>query len=347
MRAPSLDELFRGDPIPLQPVSADHEPGLEDDALGISLRFDKLCLPPQFLPMSTRLAGAFLFLAWLGLGSLVAADPPAQPKLIGLTHSADGRPLAMLELGRGGSGRPPERLALHEGERLGSVELLAIDVAKAQVILRLAGKEITLPLATGTTNAEPPALSLHQADLETVLRLYAEAAGRTVLKHPELPVVSLSLAAPATNRLDMLHALEELLKTNEIVVVPDWEHFVKVVPKSLVAGELMERRPDSWAAAERAARNATGKPAEIGAGEINFLNADWRQVAPVYAALRGRTLVPPDRDLPPGKIVLHTQTPLTKEEAVYALDILFRWHRIVFEDVGDQAIKAVLAGKAK
>ncbi len=297
--------------------------------------------------MSTRLAGAFLFLAWLGLGSLAAADPPSQPKLIGLAHSADGQPLAMLELGRGENGHPPERLALHEGERLGSVEVLAIDLVKAQVILRMAGKEITLPLATGTTNASPTALSLRQADLETVLRLYAEAVGRTVLQHPRLPVVSLSLAAPATNRLDTLHALEALLKTNEIVVLPEGEHFVMVVPKALAMQATRQRSPKSGAAAERYARRDTGKPLEIGAGEINFLNTDWRQVAQVYAELRGRTLIPPGRELPSGKIVLHTQTPLTKEEVVYALDILFRWQRIEFEDVGDKAIKAVLAGTDK
>ena len=308
--------------------------------------------------MSTRLAGVVLFLAWLALGSLAAADPPAQLKLIGLVNSVDGKPRAWLEVGGGESRRAPEFMSLGEGERQGIVEVRHIDVANAQVQLWMPWGGVTLHLEKWTsiiTQASapepasapipadhPPSLSLRQANLGMILKLYGEFAGRTVLQHPGLPVVSISLDALPANRADTVRILESLLATNGIATLPDGEHFILVVPKAAVATEtLLAKAPQAGPA------GTFGTLPKIRAGDINFPGTNWRQVFQIYGELRGRSVIQTEASLPGGEIVMLSQTPLTREEIAYALETHFRWHNVVIEEIGDHAIKAVAAGKAK
>ena len=67
-----------------------------------------------------------------------------------------------------------------------------------------------------------------------------------------------------------------------------------------------------------AASTAPTQPEEIiPAGTINFQGVDVSQVLEIYAQLVGRTLL--RAGLPSAQIVLKTQTPLTKTEAIEAL----------------------------
>jgi general secretion pathway protein D len=89
--------------------------------------------------------------------------------------------------------------------------------------------------------------------------------------------------------------------------------------------------------------SATAQPPEqiIQAGDINFQGVDVSQVLEVYAKLVGRTLL--HAQLPSASIVLKTETPLTKTEAIEALQAVLAMNGIAVVNIGDKFVK-VLAG---
>ena len=74
-------------------------------------------------------------------------------------------------------------------------------------------------------------------------------------------------------------------------------------------------------------------------GMIDFRQADLNQVLQLYAELVNRTVLRPAA-LPAPQIVLKTQTPLTKREAVQALDAVLGMNGIVMVNIGDKFVKA-------
>jgi general secretion pathway protein D len=82
------------------------------------------------------------------------------------------------------------------------------------------------------------------------------------------------------------------------------------------------------------------KPDEIiPAGLIDFRGVDVSQVLDIYAQLVGRTLL--RANLPAASIVLKTQTPLTKKEAIEALQAVLALNGIAVINVGDKFVKVV------
>ncbi len=86
---------------------------------------------------------------------------------------------------------------------------------------------------------------------------------------------------------------------------------------------------------------AANQPAEemIPAGNINFQGVDVNQVLDVYAKLVGRTLL--RAGLPAATIVLQTQTPLTKSEAIQALQAVLALNGIAVVNIGDKFVKVL------
>lgn len=82
-----------------------------------------------------------------------------------------------------------------------------------------------------------------------------------------------------------------------------------------------------------------GQPAEemLPAGDINFEGVDVNQVLDVYAKLVNRTLL--RATLPQASIVLKTETPLTKSEAIEALQAVLTMNGIEVVNVGDKFVK--------
>jgi general secretion pathway protein D len=87
-------------------------------------------------------------------------------------------------------------------------------------------------------------------------------------------------------------------------------------------------------------------PAEetIPAGNINFQGVDVSQVLDVYAQLVGRTVL--HAGLPTAQIVLKTETPLTKTEAIQALQAVLALNGISVINVGDKFVKVVPSEQA-
>jgi general secretion pathway protein D len=81
----------------------------------------------------------------------------------------------------------------------------------------------------------------------------------------------------------------------------------------------------------------------IPAGMIDFQGVDVNEVLKVYAKLVGRT---PLRAGLAGSIILKTETPLTKTEAIQALEVVFALNNIVVVPVGDKFIKVLPAEQA-
>jgi general secretion pathway protein D len=82
----------------------------------------------------------------------------------------------------------------------------------------------------------------------------------------------------------------------------------------------------------------------IPAGNINFQGVDVSQVLEVYAKLVGRTLL--RAGLPSAQIVLKTETPLTKTEAIEALQAVLSLNGISVVNVGDKFVKVLQSDQA-
>jgi Mg-chelatase subunit ChlD len=95
----------------------------------------------------------------------------------------------------------------------------------------------------------------------------------------------------------------------------------------------------------------SGKPASeqaeelIPAGTINFPATDIKDTLAIYAELSGKTVLQP-ANLPNAQITLKTQTPLTKKEAIQALDGALALNGITMVPVGDKYVKAVPVAQA-
>jgi general secretion pathway protein D len=93
-------------------------------------------------------------------------------------------------------------------------------------------------------------------------------------------------------------------------------------------------------AAVPAAPSAPKPPEEmIPAGNINFQGVDVSQVLDVYAQLVGRTML--RAGLPAAQIILRTETPLTKTEAIQALQAVLSLNGIALVNVGDKFVKVL------
>ena len=82
----------------------------------------------------------------------------------------------------------------------------------------------------------------------------------------------------------------------------------------------------------------------VPAGYINFQGVDVSQVLEIYAQLVNRTLI---RGAVPGaQIILKTQTPLTKTEAIEALEAVLALNGIAVVNIGDKFVKVGPVGDA-
>lgn len=93
-------------------------------------------------------------------------------------------------------------------------------------------------------------------------------------------------------------------------------------------------------------------PSEPGAAEevfppglIKFQDADISQVLEIYQELTGRTVMRP-ANLPATKVTIRSQTPLTRKEAIQALDSILSLNGITMVPMGEKFVNAVPAAQA-
>jgi len=253
-----------------------------------------------------------------------------------------------------------------EGQRDRDVEFLAIDPDSWTLKMRNSGKDLTLTLIPPLEKDSPkPNIYLEDTPLLAAVLLYGELLGRTVLQSPLVPTVSrFTLQGAPTNRNEAAKLLEKLFRENEIVTIPDGEKFVLLVSKSQAAkvkphspassnpqlisraagtnGSAVEQRPATQAVSEI-----------IPPGMIDFRGADLNPVMQLYAELLGGKVdrsqfplrlqrkFPNDDQFRQHPVYLLTQTAISKEEAIYAVETLTSWYGVKLEAATNGLLKIV------
>jgi general secretion pathway protein D len=116
------------------------------------------------------------------------------------------------------------------------------------------------------------------------------------------------------------------------------------MPNGLMPGATPGGMPQYPPAAQNNPPQDASMQEIIPPGLIDFQGVDASQVLEVYAQLVGRTLL--RASLPQASIVLKTETPLTKGEAISALQAVLALNGIAVINVGDKFVKVLPTDQA-
>jgi len=282
-----------------------------------------------------------LFLLVLNIG-LEGQTGVSGPRLAGIVNLPDAK-RAVLEVPPG-SVNGTSWIVLAEGQREGEVEVLEIHPEDQMVRVNLRSKggitDLALTNRLDQRLATSPGIMLENASLEPVLRLYGEFSERTLLRSQPLPNVTFTGGGSAPDRMAAAQILQTLLAQRELAAIPDGDKFIMVVRKAQAATVT----PRS-AALTPSASNPQSEM--LPAGAIIFPNTDVAQVIQIYAELVGRKL---DQSSPiplRGTIQFRSQTPLTRDEARYALDTVLSWAGVKMVPVDPDFVRPVPVGESK
>jgi len=274
--------------------------------------------------MSTRLL-SILLLSLLPALRLMAQATPPEVKLVGLICGLSQNRVAL------------RRVTLHdgekdvllaEGERVEDLEVIRIAPGLGTVDLTLGSKRLQLSFRRP---GEWPSrgLMLEDAPLATVLSLYGPFAHRTLLCSGKIPDAVFTLRTAAATDAEAARAIEKALAEKEISSVPDGDKFLLVLTKS----EARTVKPRS--SQIRSADNA-GDAVLFPPGALRLIRSDVGLVLDLYAGIAGGKR---DRNaslrLAVQPVDLVSQTPLTKEESLYALEMLLKLRGLKIENAAD------------
>jgi hypothetical protein len=210
-----------------------------------------------------------------------------------------------------------------------------------RVVLLLGWVAAQLAQGRGQPVTPPPLSGTNISPTEQALRLYGALAHRTLLRPGPLP--QLSDALPVQMMADTNAALalvEKELAAKHIEVVRDGECFVRFLPegwqKSALAVQLVRIKSPP----KREVTNKEAASASMPAGTIDFRNAGIDQVIAIYSNLRHRTVLRPRRLSAPG-ITLVSQTSLSREEAIYAMNVVLALNGVAVVDDGENFVQVV------
>jgi len=290
----------------------------------------------------------------------LAADPPrAAVELTGIVNTPRGK-RALLEVVQR-PGTPPMQRILAERERIDGLEVVKIDPRSGKVTIRQfsavtgaalpavidprpgdvtirQGEEdriLMLPRqlneAEADSNITPPTLDLRAARMESVLDVYQEFAGRTVLRSPLLASFRLTVKTGPVPVDQAVKVLDKSLAESGVIMAPHGEKFVIAVPAHDAAKlEALPAAPET----------KVGSGDVIPPGVIKFAEADIVPVLNIYQDLAGRTLLRPT-PLPGLRISLKSQTELTRAEAIHMLDVLLALGGLPTRPDGDEFVFVV------
>ena len=164
------------------------------------------------------------------------------------------------------------------------------------------------------------------------LDVYGHLTGKTVLRPAVLPLMPDSIVPDSlTDKTKAIATMERALAERGLAVLPDGPHFVRVFRKE--AQDSLTNAPLRGADLAR----ANGQEA-MPAGTINFMQADLNQVLAVYAVMSQRTILR-SIFLPAPTVRLNTQSPLSKDEALYALATVLSLNGICMVDDGAKFVQ--------
>ena len=271
----------------------------------------------------------------------VALSAQAQPKpatvtLTGLVELPTGK-RALLRIDE--PGRGSTKPILMEGDRVGGVEVVKIDLEGGKVTIKNAGEASVLAIGTG--GKIPPGkkgFQLQAASLAQVLEIYQELAGRTVLRRPTLPAVALDFDSPASSApAETLRRLDAALLQQGVTMQPHGDYLIVAVENAFAP-----KLPEISARLGPMPASPAGTPTTIKTGNeilpvglLRFTDSDLSAVLEIYQELAGRTVLRANR-MPPVKITLRSQAPLTRPQAIYLFDAALGLAEITTASHGDK-----------
>lgn len=221
---------------------------------------------------------------------------------------------------------------LREGERDDKVEVVRISPAEG--IVEVMANPGMHRLVLSLSNTPPFGISLERARLASVLRVYGELKGRSIL-HPRLDSMTLTLRSSARTRTEAVEALENAFKQSGLALVNDGTKFVQVAPHAQAASVAPSSPNQTSSAANK--ENEMLLPT----GCMDFRNCEAAQVVSFYAELVGRELENAEQanTMAADVITFQSQTPLTKDEARLAMDTLLAWAGLELIEVGEKRLR--------
>ncbi len=156
------------------------------------------------------------------------------------------------------------------------------DNARAMAI---AGFGLLLLLSSATAQNKPLRLNFESTPLEIVLQNYSEITERTLLLAPKLPTVNITLRSqgPLT-REEYIEAIQSVLSMHGIVLIPEGEKFVRVVPGKSAREEPMIIREDGQ-------RGELGESSQLVSQLITLKHIDFSEadkaIKPLLHSARG------------------------------------------------------------
>lgn len=198
------------------------------------------------------------------------------------------------------------------------VTVLEVDLTNEMVKWRIAGADYTNSLPAPNRPATAKSwIHLQDADFRKAIDLHAVLSHRTVLLHPDLKSGPFSCEAawsePVPTGAEIADCFAKSLTQRDAAVLEDGDHFLQILPAGLAPTAFL------------GSKNLPAGASSLASGMINFENVDQSEALEIYAKLinRQRQGAIPGRANP---INLRTTCPLSKAEAIYALETLFRWN---------------------
>ncbi len=207
------------------------------------------------------------------------------------------------------------------------IEVIDVDLTNEIVKTRIDGEEYTnsLPAPSRPAAAESW-IHFQNADFRTALDVLAKLSNRTILLHPNLETAPFSCEATwtgqAPTKIEITACFAKALNQRETASLEDGDCFLQIVPASMTQTATLDAKAPP-----------TSQTEAIQPGVIDFQNVEIGQVIKIYGKLLGRERK--NRDpLPMATINFRTTRPLSKGQAIYAFETLFRWNgvKIILND---------------
>jgi hypothetical protein len=171
-----------------------------------------------------------------------------------------------------------------------------------------------------------------------VVDVYQKLTGKTVLRPSNLYFDASILAGLPADKTNAASMIESNFVARGYTVVQDGPHFVWIYNKMDTSFEGLPLRGAELLEAEKAGQSKNAKISS--GGSMNFGQAALDQVLAIYASLSQRTVLRPT-SLAMANLSLKTAGPLTREEAVYALETVVAMNGVAMVQDGDQFVQAV------
>lgn len=264
-----------------------------------------------------RRVGVAALAALAALTALAAPAAEPAPRLTGIVV-AHGRTRALLEI-PGPNRRVPWPIQLEAGERVDHIEVKSIDAKAGTVFVQ--SSNVTFTLGVPAPPPGPlPVLNLKDADARVLMRVHQDLTGRTLIASPTLPAVKLTLqTAGGGTPAAAADVLAQALRDQGVFLQARSAKFTFATEFSKITRlAAIPEPPESIPAGDKAPTG--GAPAEpLPPGLIRFSEAAMDQVLDVYQELAERTVVAAP-GLPPARVTLVSQSPMTRPEAVWMLE---------------------------